>query len=29
MSFWKRFTGVALLFALGFLAGATVSSTFF
>ncbi len=28
MSFWKRFTGVALLFALGFLAGATVSSSF-
>ena len=28
MSFWKRFTGVALLFALGFLAGATVSSNF-
>ena len=25
MSFWKRFTGVTLLFALGFLAGATVS----
>ena len=28
MSFSKRFTGVALLFALGFLAGATVSSSF-
>ena len=28
MSFWKRFTGVALLFALGFLAGATVASSF-
>ena len=28
MSFWKRFLGVALLFALGFLAGATVSSSF-
>ena len=28
MSFWKRFTGVALLFALGFLAGVTVSSNF-
>ncbi len=28
MSFWKRFTGVALLFALGFLAGATVFSSF-
>ena len=27
MSFWKRFTGVALLFALGFLAGAIVSSS--
>ncbi len=28
MSFWKRFTGVALLFALGFLAGVTVASNF-
>ncbi len=28
MSFWKRFTGVALLFALGFVAGATLSSSF-
>jgi len=27
MSFWKRFVGVALLFALGFLTGAIVSNT--